>query len=166
MRSVNNMDLLLSLKEPGRLLVGNDFQRKTLSSRGLYSGQMPWWVQSDVLFTQDREFVGIVLYAGESDAATAHRFAAASDPKIVRYLSAGEAVKLPRYRGLLDSNVSVLELRWSLTEPADQVIMQLNDDWYYPTACPASDDFPCAWGYSGIEDILASEGLKLPDSHF
>jgi hypothetical protein len=126
---------------------------------------MPWWVQSDVLFTTKREFVGVVLYAGEADADMARRFASACDPRIARYLSQPEAVKLPRYRSVLGNN-SVLELRWSPTEPDHEEVTQLNDHWYYKKARPSADEFPCAWGYSGIERILASKRLTLPDVHY
>jgi hypothetical protein len=160
------MDIILVLTEPGRLLVSDDLRRDAINTVGFYSDQMPWWVLSDMLVTNRREFVGVVLYAGQSDAAMAQRIAAASDPKIARYVPTGDAVKLPRYKGLVGSNVSVLELRWSPIEPDFQEVAQLNDDWYYRTAHPVKDECPCAWGYAGIERILTSNRLILPDLHY
>jgi hypothetical protein len=160
------MDMVLLFTEPGHLILGDGLRDDALETMGLYSGQMPWWVQSDMLVTKKRELVGIVLYAGESDAHKAQQLATVSDPKVVRYLPTDEAVKLPRYKGLLGSNVSALELRWSSIEPDLQEVAQLNDDWYYKTAHPTKNECVCAWGYPGIERILASNRLTLPESHY
>ncbi len=160
------MDIVLLLRKPGRLLVGDDLSGDAINTAGFYSDQMPWWVLSDMLVTRKREFVGIALYAGQSDASMAQRIAAVSDPKIVRHFPTKDAVKLARYKGLLGSNVSVLELRWSPIEPDLQEVAQLNDDWYYKTVHPAKDECPCGWGYAGIERVLASNHLTLPDFHY
>jgi len=160
------MDMLLLLKAPGHLLTGDNLRGDVLKAMGLYDGEMPWWVQSDVLFTNKHEFVGLVLYAGEPDAAVAQEFASACDPRIARFLPHSEAAKLPRYQPILGKDVSVLELRWSETEPDQEQVTQLGDYWYYPSSHPAQDEYPCAWGYPQIDKILASKRLTLPELHY
>jgi hypothetical protein len=159
------MDVLLLLKAPGRLLTGDNLRGDVLKAKGLYYGDMPWWVMSDVLFTNKREFVGVVLYAEAADAAVAQKFASACDPKIARYLPNSEAAKLPRYQPVL-GNSSVLELRWSETEPDQEQVTQLGDYWYYQSSHPVQGEYPCAWGYPQIDKILASKRLTLPEPHY
>jgi hypothetical protein len=112
-----------------------------------------------------REFVGIVLYASENDAAIARAFAASSDPKIVRYLSAIEAANVPRYKSEV-SNFCVLELRWTSSEPNETEVAQLTDNWYYGTSHATSHDYPTAYGYRGIDRILDAYNMTLPGSHY
>lgn len=160
------MDIVLLLREPGRFLTGDNLRSDALNARGFHYGQMPWWVQSDVLFTNNREFVGVVLYAGAADAAVARRFALACDPRIARYLPNHAAAQLPRYQSVLGKDVSVLELRWSPVGPDQQEVAQLDDYWYYKSPHPAENELPCAWCYPRVDRILASMCLTLPESRY
>jgi hypothetical protein len=108
------MDILLTLRAPGRLFIGDKLLDDPAIPKGFIEGQMPWSVLSDLLISSRREFVGIVLYANEKDAPAAREFAAASDPRILRYLSPIEATHVPRYKSQA-SNFCALELRWTST---------------------------------------------------
>jgi hypothetical protein len=160
------MDMVLLLTRPGRLLTGGNLRDDVLDARGFHYGRTPWWALSDVLFTNNREFVGVVLYAGEADAAVAQRFALACDPRIARYLPNPAAVQLPRYQSVVSKKVSVLELRWSAVEPDQQEVTRLDDYWYYKSQHPAEDELPCAWCCPEIDGILASIRLVLPRLHY
>ena len=160
------MDMLLFLSRPGRLVVGENILHEAIASAGLWDGPMPWLVLSDILVAGGREFVGLVLYAGTAEADAAGRLAAACDPKIVRYLPNDLAADVPRYEALRGSATSVLELRWSETDPDEERVAQLSEGWYYRPGDDPEIVAPWAWGYDGIDHILASERLVLPAHHY
>jgi hypothetical protein len=160
---LNSMDLFLTLRKPGTLLVGSDLLNT--ATNGYYNGRMPWPALSDILITSRRQFVGVVLYANRDAAAVPKRLAEVSDPRIVRYLSAQEAARIPRYKSRT-SDFCVLELRWSPIEPDDTEVAQLTDDWYYTVPTPGESDHPSAYGYQNVEDIFESYDIIMPESHY
>lgn len=160
------MDMLLYLLKPGRLAMGEELLRGAVEAEQLHDGPMPWLVQSDILVAKGREFVGLVLYAGEPNADVAREFAAACDPRIALYLPNQIAAGIPRYHALAGRQTSVLELRWSRTETDEERLAQLNENWYYKTGDDPENVYPRAWGFPGIEDILESEGLVFPADHY
>jgi hypothetical protein len=159
-----NMDILLKLRTPGQLTVGENLFDNPLFAKKFRDGQMPWLVLSDLLFTDKREFVGVYMGVHQDNIVVAQKFVAACDPRIVRYFPSAEAVKLRRYQNLLNS--PVVELRWSPTEPDCADVAQLMDYWYYDTSHVAAVDYPSAYGYRGIENILSAYNITLPKIHY
>lgn len=155
------MDIFFRMRPPVRFLVGEGILNDPEITNGLHDGPIPWFALSDLLIADQREFVGIVLYAGEEDAATAKDFAASVDPRTARYYSPAEAARIPRYKTDMH-NFSVLEFLWSPIEPKETEVAQLLDEWYYYTVQSDSEKFPAAYGYSNIDAILQSYNIKLP----
>jgi hypothetical protein len=155
------MDLLLLLTAPGRLVIADHLQPESVERQKLYAGPMPWWIQSDILFNRNQEFVGVTFFIPPSEVAVALKFRDQCDPKVCAYIPHEAAAKLTRYRNI-PKNASIFELRWTQEEPDQKEVTQLMDDWYYTTPSPKTSDLPVAWGYPQIDGFLSRRGLRLP----